>query len=71
MVCTVSFGQVKQNNNDKDHSKIVSDSVKLDTIIPVKEKLEFVVEHNSEDEIHNRKKRMTYLLRKAHVVTAI
>jgi len=68
MVCTVSFGQVKQNNNDKDHSKIVSDSVKLDTIIPVKEKLEFVVEHNSEDEIHNRKKRMTYLLRKAHVV---
>ncbi|MGV0755187.1 putative LPS assembly protein LptD [Empedobacter brevis] len=68
MVCTVSFGQVKQNNNDKDHSKVVSDSVKLDTIIPVKEKLEFVVEHSSEDEIHNRKKRMTYLLRKAHVV---
>ncbi|WP_314241485.1 putative LPS assembly protein LptD [Empedobacter tilapiae] len=68
MVCTVSFGQIRQNNNDKDHSKIVSDSIKLDTIIPVKEKLEFVVEHSSEDEIHNRKKRMTYLLRKAHVV---
>ncbi len=68
MVCTISFGQVKQNNNDKEHSKVVSDSVKLDTIIPVKEKLEFIVEHSSEDEIHNRKKRMTYLLRNARVV---
>ncbi|WP_313578967.1 putative LPS assembly protein LptD [Chishuiella sp.] len=68
MVCTVSFGQIENKNNDKDHSKNVSDSIKLDTIIPVKEKLEYIVEHNSEDEIHNRKKRMTYLLRKAHVV---
>ena len=68
MVCTISFGQIKQNNNDKDNTKVVSDSIKLDTIIPVKEKLEFIVEHSSEDEIHNRKKRMTYLLRKARVV---
>lgn len=68
MVCTVSFGQIENKSNDKDHSKNVSDSIKLDTIIPVKEKLEYIVEHNSEDEIHNRKKRMTYLLRKAHVV---
>ncbi|WP_333663610.1 putative LPS assembly protein LptD [Chishuiella changwenlii] len=67
MICTISVAQVRQNNNDKDNSKVVSDSVKLDTIIPVKEKLEFIVEHSSEDEIHNRKKRMTYLLRKAHV----
>lgn len=64
MVCTISFGQIK----DKDNAKVVSDSIKLDTIIPVKEKLEFIVEHSSEDEIHNRKKRMTYLLRKARVV---
>ena len=49
MVCTISFGQVKQNKIDKNNSKAVSDSVKLDTIIPVKEKLEFVVEHSSED----------------------
>ena len=68
MVCTISFGQIRQNNNDKNNSKVVSDTIKLDTIIPVKEKLEHVVEHNSEDEIQDVAKRMTYLLRKAHVV---
>lgn len=44
------------------------DSIKLDTIIPVKnERLEFTVTRSSDDEVHDRKKNMTYLLRNAKV----
>ncbi len=67
LVCTISFGQIRPNNNAKDKT-VVTDSIKLDTIIPVKEKLEHILDHKSEDEIHDRKKKMTYLLRKANVV---
>lgn len=67
LVCTISFGQINSNTIDKDKT-VVTDSIKLDTIIPVKEKLEYILDHKSEDEIHDRKKKMTYLLRKASVV---
>jgi len=44
------------------------DSIKLDTIIPVKkEKLEHTVTRSSDDEVHDRKKNITYLLRDAKV----
>ena len=67
MICTISFGQITENNTNKDNSKIVTNAVKLDTIIPVKDKLDFIVDRESEEWRHDLNKRTTYLLRKARV----
>jgi len=67
MICTISFGQISKNNTVKDNSKVVKDTVKIDTIIPVKEKLEFIVDRESEDERHDLKKRKSYFMRNARV----
>ena len=64
LICSVSFGQVLNENNNVARQ----DSIKLDTIIPVKkEKLEHTVTRSSDDEVHDRKKNITYLLRDAKV----
>ena len=67
MVCTISFGQINKNNTNQNNSKVLKDTIKLDTIIPVKEKLEFIVDRESEDERHDLKKRMSYFMRNARV----
>ncbi|QTV06082.1 LPS-assembly protein LptD [Faecalibacter bovis] len=68
MVCTITFGQTTENNTNKDNSKIITDTIKLDTVINVKkEKLEFIVDRESEDERHDLKKRTSYFLRNARV----
>ena len=64
LVCAISYGQIQE----KDTQKSTQDSIKLDTIIPVKKsKLEHTVARSSDDEVHDRKKNITYLLREAKV----
>lgn len=68
MICTISFAQTKNNKANINSSTEVKDSIKLDTIIPVKkERLEFIVDRESEDERHDLKKRTSYFLRNARV----
>lgn len=67
LVCTITFAQVDKNNDKNGNSKVVTDSIKLDTIIPVKEKIEFIVDRESDDERHDLKKRTSYFLRNSRV----
>ena len=67
MICTISFGQIKEKSASKGNSNNVKDSIKINTVIPVKEKLEFIVDRESEDERHDLKKRKSYFIRNARV----
>ena len=67
MICTISFGQINENNKNQGNSNQTNDTIKLEKIIPVKEKLEFVVDRESEDERHDLKKRKSYFMRNSRV----
>ncbi len=67
MICTISFGQINKNNTNPDDSKEANDTIKLEKIIPVKEKLDYIVDRESEDERHDLKKRKSYFMRNARV----
>lgn len=61
-----AFSQVEPNQNDNDSSVIAVDSIKIDTV-QSEERLEDVLSYNSDDQIHEWKKKMSYLLRNAIV----
>ncbi len=61
-----AFSQIEPNQNEKDSSVIAVDSIKIDTV-QNKERLEDVLAYNSDDQIHEWKKKMSYLLRNAIV----
>ena len=67
LICTISQGQITKDNKTQDNSKIVNDTIVINKIVPVKEKLEFVVDRESEDERHDLKKRISYFMRNARV----
>lgn len=61
-----AFSQVEPNQNDNDSSVIAVDSIKIDTL-QREERLEDVLAYNSDEQIHEWKKKMSYLLRNAVV----
>ena len=60
------FSQIEPNQNVEDSSVIAVDSIKIDTV-QREERLEDVLAYNSDDQIHEWKKKMSYLLRNAVV----
>jgi len=61
-----AFSQVEPNQNGNDTVVIAVDSIKIDTIRS-EERLEDVLAYNSDDQIHEWKNKMSYLLRNAIV----
>lgn len=61
-----AFSQVEPNLNERNDSVIAVDSIKIDTV-QNKERLEDILIYNSDDQIHEWKKKMSYLLRNAVV----
>ncbi len=66
LINSSAFSQVEPNLNERNDSVIVVDSIKIDTV-QNKERLEDVLVYNSDDQIHEWKKKMSYLLRNAVV----
>lgn len=60
------FSQIEPNQNVSDSSVIAVDSIKIDTV-QQGERLEDVLAYNSDDQIHEWKKKMSYLMRNAVV----
>src|SRR5690606_19178023 len=60
-----AFSQIEPNQNGNDTVVIAVDSIKTDTART--ERLEDVLAYNSDDQIHEWKKKMSYLLRNAIV----
>ncbi|SMC52844.1 hypothetical protein SAMN06296427_103293 [Moheibacter sediminis] len=60
------FSQIEPNQNVSDSSVIAVDSIKIDTV-QREERLEDVLAYNSDDQIHEWRKKMSYLMRNAVV----
>jgi len=66
LINSSAFCQVEPNLNERNDSVIAVDTIKIDTVRN-KERLEDVLVYNSDDQIHEWKKKMSYLLRNAVV----